>query len=422
MICMKCGKQNPDGVSQCVVCGEALILASQEPVVENNITSAPVQKPLSAIEEVIEEADTDDTDKTVALDDATPCEPVHKDEDVTVPVFTDNTSEENTAAPVYAKAQQNQAVPVYTNVQNYNSVPVQNNAPIYNSTPVNNAVPMYNNYTAQNYSQQASVSGAVAAIKKLGSSPLFLILTILFSVSILVSILSSVFGTNQITALILNVMYEMGVPSSDLNEVAMVMGSGVNVFSIISSILGSIPSILIAIGLWMCYSAASNKRSPIFKTSGLTMIKVIEIINLVLTCIAALFSLIVLIIALISVFIMAGGMGFEGEAALSMGIMVLLFLLIAAIITFSIVFQAKIISTLSNVANSARTNTYIGNASAFVAVILFIYAIMPLLTGIFTIIFVPLLGITGLIGAVCNILAGILIFQYRGAVKNAMLR
>ena len=75
--------------------------------------------------------------------------------------------------------------------------------------------------------------------------------------------------------------------------------------TVVSAVIGAIPSILMAVGMWLFYTTCRNTQSGNVSTVGLTICKVITIINLVLLCCVVLF-----LVAMVMIFIIAfAGMG-----------------------------------------------------------------------------------------------------------------
>ena len=144
-------------------------------------------------------------------------------------------------------------------------------------------------------------------IKKVASSPLFLVAIIAYSVQILGSVITAAASGPLFSGMIYNILYEFGadIPYefyNILDSIAMA-GSGP---VIVGTIIGLIPTILICIGLWITYASARSRTSDTMKTSGLTMIKVITVIQLVGTC---------LCLAAFEIFLMFAVVASAAEAA-----------------------------------------------------------------------------------------------------------
>lgn len=259
--------------------------------------------------------------------------------------------------------------------------------------------PMYNS---------PAVSPVIAAVKGIASSPLFLTAVIIYTLSLLLSFANSLAPMRNVYQImqLLNLDYYMDY-YIDYGVIAGITTT--------FSIIGMIPSILMALGLWLTFAASKNNTFPGFKTAGLTIIKVLTIISLVWVSVAAGLLTIVLIVAATVAIV-------EGEAA-AMAI-VLGVILVAVGVTLSIVYYAKIVQTINAVKNSVMTGMPNERASRFVAVCCFIMAagsaisIIPLLINAF-----GLFGsMTSVFSAILNVAVyicfGIIIFKYRNTMKS----
>ncbi len=259
------------------------------------------------------------------------------------------------------------------------------------------------------------MSPAVMALKKIGSSPLFLVVAIIFSLNIVFGFTS---GVNSLVPMFLNssavreLIWELNIEMSAFYS--MIYGGG-----IIGRIVASIPSVIIAVGFWLIYATCSDKKSPYIKTSGFTMVKVISVINLVVTCIGAALVLIALLLAGIG--LMASGAEEAGIAAL------VLFFVGIVVYAFAIVYQAKIVQSLNAAKTVALTGKPSLKVSGFVGVMCYISSITSIMSFIvssFTVfrylsVFVILRNMFSMILSVfMSIAFGVLIFKYRGEMKK----
>ena len=247
------------------------------------------------------------------------------------------------------------------------------------------------------------------AVKKIASSPLFLVAVIALSVQILASIIGAAAGGAILRELIYSVLYELGgnIPYEVydvLDKIAMV-GSGPVV---VGTIIGLIPTILICVGLWLTYASAASRASDTMKTSGLTMIKVISIIQLVSTCIW--FAIIEILLMLI---VIAVGAADVYEAGIIIAILIFMVILFAAAFVLEIIYLAKIIKSINTAKKTIATAVPSDKVSSFVAVMNFISAagfIFSLITSFIS-------SAAAMTSLICF---GILIFKYKSAMRTLM--
>ena len=216
---------------------------------------------------------------------------------------------------------------------------------------------------------------AVNVLKQIASSPLFLVAIIAFSLDILFSIL----GGNGLMAfyILAQSLYSMAnnfgmyqlydVASNIMSFAALPLAKGI---SMAISLICHIPAIVIAVGLWLTYKSASDKKSPYVDATGLNTIKVVNILYLVWNCVA--YVIIGLLLIVPAVALIAEG----GEVAI-LGIYVAAIFIIGALVAAAIiVFYFKINRSLSaviSVAKTGRPNTY---ASSFVMIFLVFKAVI----------------------------------------------
>ena len=264
--------------------------------------------------------------------------------------------------------------------------------------------------------QQRPSGPVLHTIRKLAASPLYLTGAIAYSCALLFSIAATVSGSNSLTATIMRVLSLMGsmggmgsMEMNYLNNELMGALSGVQGMFVGTAILGQLPAILIAVGIWITFASAVNKSGAPMSTGGLTIIKVITIINLVVQCLALLVCEIVMLILM-------GALGQYDDAVVP--IVIVFMVLIAVIFAFSIVFYAKLSGTISAMQQSIRTETASDRVSSYVAVI-------AMISGIFSVF--SLLGFGGLFlalsslgSAVAAISFSLFLFRYKKEMRMLM--
>ena len=224
-------------------------------------------------------------------------------------------------------------------------------------------------------------------IKSIFSSPLFLTGTILQTLNLLLSVISSVSGIPTLNILSSSAAFPMLNTSSSVSTLVYIL-------------FFLIPSALVAAGLWISYGSAKNKECESINTVGLSMIKVIMIISLVLTCIIGLAMILVAL---------SNAKNSNNHSLLPAAIAVVI-----ALVVISILFFSRIVKSINNVKYSVSTKTASPEVSAFVAVIMFLFASITIMFFLLRVVHINVLSlISTLISAATLIIFGILVFKYR---------
>lgn len=268
--------------------------------------------------------------------------------------------------------------------------------------------------------------------KKIASSSTYLVMSVMFCLSQVLSFVGAFIGIENIK-LILSAF------SNGTNDAALE-----NIFDKISFSGGgniSILGILAAVALWMIYAAAKTPNQRM-NTTGLKILKVIAIIQLVLVCIAT--GLIAIAALFVGILLAASGISlfwlndvtrelmnefsedyirsydYENDiAALSSAIVVVLIIVlitIVAICAFSIIYRAFVIKTLNSAINTVKGNMPSVSGYGFVSVILIISGVFDILGGISLSVVSYLTGFTSIISGVATLLAGLLLLKLKKAV------
>ena len=223
------------------------------------------------------------------------------------------------------------------------------------------------------YMNMAPVNPAVAAVKKTGGSALFLIATITYTVLLLLNLISAFMPSTLSTYadMLYNLTYDYSV-----YETLYTLNTG----SIVGALIGSIPTILIAIGLWMIFGACKTKN-PRVSTGGFTMINVIQIIMIVLLSLALAAVCVLLVIAALAVREVSSYSSYYGYYSYSganavLGMASTLFIVIFAIaillIVFALIYYAKFVGTIRVIKKAANGIVAGKKISMFVIVMNFI--------------------------------------------------
>lgn len=371
MFCPNCGSQNADGAAFCHECGTPLNAAPSEPVQEAPQFDAPAEPQYEA-----------------------PAEPQY----------------EAPAEPQHEAPSQPQFVP---------PVPPQYQPP---------AQPQY-----QPPQQFGAPSGALAALKKLGSSTAYLIAAIALSLSAVLNFIGALVGSSSsYTVTIGDQTYRLSLGDG---------GAAIG-----SAIAALVPALLILLGVWLTYGAARKRDNSPFSTGGLTLLKVIYVIEFVCVCVGFGFAIIGIIALIIGASFIGDlfgsvtdslgldeilkGSGYKGfdkdlsasvvSAAARIGFIIAL-VVVVAVFVFCIFFFSKLIKTINTGKRVAKTGVASDKVSPFVAVMLYIAAGFSALSALGSLVAGMIFsGLAGLCSATAVFIFALLIFKFRTAMRREM--
>ena len=229
----------------------------------------------------------------------------------------------------------------------------------------------YNSYPgAYNQNYQQGPTPGLKALKNSFGSTFYLIATIAYTLTLVVSLVqafipsASMLGSAM--ALIQQYAAQFGVPIPDqLGDITSML-SGT---SIAGTIIGMIPSILIALGMWLLYSSAKKAQAPA-STAGYSILQVMNVISLVLMCILTLIIVIFGIIALVGLNSLSGYYGSSSSGTMAVAAIALLVSIV--IMIFVIIYFAKLAAIYGISKDVLRYNRSSKKISMFVIVINFI--------------------------------------------------
>ncbi|MBQ7058498.1 MAG: hypothetical protein IJM83_04255 [Firmicutes bacterium] len=229
----------------------------------------------------------------------------------------------------------------------------------------------YNSYPgAYNQNYQQGPTPGLKALKNSFGSPIYLIATIAFTLTLVLSLVEAFVPSasmlGSIVSLIQQYAYQFGVPIPDeFGDITALMSGS----SIAGTIVGMIPSILIALGMWLIYSSAKKASIPA-STAGYSILQVMNIISMVLMCIATLMLVIFGIIGLVALNSLSGYYG--GSSSGTMAVAAICLLIGIVIMIFVIIYFAKLAAIYSISKDVLRYNRSAKKISMFVIVINFI--------------------------------------------------
>lgn len=269
------------------------------------------------------------------------------------------------------------------------------------------------------YMNMAPVNPAVAAVKKTGGSALFLIATITYTVLLLLNLISAFMPSSAYAYA--DMLYELTYDYSVYETM-----SAFNTGSVVGTLIGSIPTILIAMGLWMIFGASKAKK-PRVSTGGFTMINVIEIIMMVLICIGLAIACIVMVVGALAVREANSWSyyGYDGAASV-IGIAGTAFIAIFAIailvLVLAIIYYAKFIGSIRVIKKAANGIVAGKKISMYVIVMNFImigFSVIGLIANLIFFNFMTFL--TNILTITFNILITIALIQMRSRLNQIVL-
>lgn len=273
----------------------------------------------------------------------------------------------------------------------------EESAPLYTRPPQETPPPAYN----------TSEPPVIRLMRQTARSPLFLVPAIGYTCMVVFSLAAALQSTSP--AAVDSYVAQLAPYGTDA-QLASLASTLSTVFTASAggALVGQIPAILVAVGIWMMYATAVEHSGKPLRTTGLTIIRVLQIISLVLVCLAAV--LVLLIFGLVCV-----ALGQVDDAGAAVAVLAVVLVLIAVVFALDILYYVKLMGMLNNFRRTIQTGTPQGNISTYVAVLTILGGVVSLgsfLTGnVFS-------GLAGVAGAVSGIGFGVLLFRYRDELRN----
>ena len=244
--------------------------------------------------------------------------------------------------------------------------------PPYQNAGFDNVYGQYGqNYASpyDNYNNPPEPS--VFNIKEPASSGLYLFAVILFSVNILYGVIF----TNSVYSSVYQILSAAGIGISDLG----LSISGFAIATRIASVILSVPSLLIVLGLWLIFGSAKSSSKKL-KSGGIKLINVIMIIRLIFFCIA-----IFLAEAACLFFVIVAGLddygNFPAASSLGPAFIAVIALAIAGAAVVCIIYFAKILKMLGSAKRCADTGQ-----KPFISVYVIVICFISLFSAIYSLI------------------------------------
>lgn len=272
---------------------------------------------------------------------------------------------------------------------------------------------------------------ALNTLKTIGSSPMFLAMAVLFSISALLNVFSSL-GISDALSNIYIYAYQMGLDADQIMSMLDMMRST----SAFSTVLGSIPAILVAVAMWIHFATCKSRLSGNISTAGLTICKVLRYISLICMCLVTL--LLLGCIALIIVALFVSGMPWgelldpygsyygagsysDEEATIAvavvLGVIALMFIFAMVL---AITYQASFIRMINRTKAVARSGMADDRVSGYLTAMTCLTAAGSIFTGLTSMLASPMTGLAGLAQGAAYILVVVLLRRYSKEM-NAVL-
>lgn len=236
----------------------------------------------------------------------------------------------------------------------------------------------------QNFSQAPAINPVIAAIRKAGTSKLFLAATVFFTLFLVLTILEGAIPkTITLSADVENLLESIG-SKYEIDLLDMVQ-SGELLPNSAQIAFANLLNIITVIGLWMFYFAA--RRPGVFSVKGLQVIKVVNVIKTVLLCLLFVLLEILLMIAIASLpfvlklieqynidtLLRLSGYDIDFSFIL-MAILIFMIVVIAVYFILTLIYLLFIIGTINTVKSSITYGVPADKVSVYVVVINFITA------------------------------------------------
>lgn len=249
-----------------------------------------------------------------------------------------------------------------------------------------------------------STNPALNVIKTIGSSPMFLVAAVLYSLGVLLTFIGNISASSDVTGWLMSFAYEMDVDMSYLYPYLQ-GASSTNAFSVV---LSTIPAILIAVAFWLHYATCRGMKSGGISTAGLTIWKVMNYISLVCVIVAA------VIFAVAFIIILIGGIASgDSDGAAVVGIAILCIIIVGIVFGLVIPYLIAEIRVINRTKNVAATGVPDNRVSQFLIVMNWISAVCAIISALTSLFLSPLVGLAGLASAVAVILETMCLTRYR---------
>ena len=259
-------------------------------------------------------------------------------------------------------------------------------------------------------------NGTLNVVRTMATSVLFLVGTIGYSAYVLFELLGSFTGGSEIMNMFNNIMAQSGAYSS-MDYQSLQMLSGIfSSTSVISTLFGLIPAMVLVAGIWLVFAAAKQNKLPGIAATGMTMIRVIVIIELVLSCIAV-FA--VAAIGFLVVLGMGSLAGYYGDGAPFVVIMVVVLIIVLAVCAIDIVYYVKLGGMVKRMKETLVTGRPDAKVSLFVEILCYLGGAGSAISALMSLVGLDIFGFLSNAGmGTAGICFGMLLRQYRNKMQT----
>ena len=253
-------------------------------------------------------------------------------------------------------------------------------------------------------------------VRSMATSVLFLVGTIGYSVYVLFELLGSFTGGSEIMNMFNNIMAQSGAYSSMDYQSLQILSGIFGSTSVISTLFGLIPAMVLVAGIWLVFAAAKQNKLPGIAATGMTMIRVIVIIELVFACIGV-FA--VAAIGFLVVLGMGSLAGYYGDGAPFVVIMALVMIVILAVCAIDIVYYVKLGGMVKRMKETLVTGRPDAKVSLFVEILCYIGGAGSAISALMSLVGLDIFGFLSNAGmGTAGICFGMLLRQYRNKMQT----
>ena len=250
----------------------------------------------------------------------------------------------------------------------------------------------------------------------MATSVLFLVGTIGYSAYVLFELLGSFTGGSEIMNMFNNIMAQSGAYSSMDYQSLQILSGIFGSTSVISTLFGLIPAMVLVAGIWLVFAAAKQNKLPGIAATGMTMIRVIVIIELVFACIGV-FA--VAAIGFLVVLGMGSLAGYYGDGAPFVVIMALVMIVILAVCAIDIVYYVKLGGMVKRMKETLVTGRPDAKVSLFVEILCYIGGAGSAISALMSLVGLDIFGFLSNAGmGTASICFGMLLRQYRNKMQT----
>lgn len=265
---------------------------------------------------------------------------------------------------------------------------------------------------------QSGQNTVMRTMKKMLTSPLFLVGAIGYSVYCLFELLSEIAGGSAISNLLYNLDSLSGY-SMDYGYMQAYL-SAYNGARVVTALVLSIPVVLIVTGMWLMFASAKSNSQPGISVTGLSMIRVIVIIQLVFACLGA------ALLEIICIFVMAGAGSFISYYNVGYsvgGAMIFFMIVIAAVSAFGIIYYLKLGKTINTMKETIMSGIPNSQISKYVEIFCYVAGGVAVISALMSLAGMSLYGFLSKAGlATANIAFAIFQMKYRGNMERLMVQ